>query len=107
MMRAIAPANCFHFDSSAASCFFALLPRSGLPFRRQPSFAFEAMQGGIERAMLDLKHVFAGPLDVLGDLVAMSRAELKGTQNEHVEGALQEFNAVVGWLGHLLVDILP
>jgi hypothetical protein len=45
MMRATAPVSFFHFDSSATSCFFAVL---------------------------DLQQVLRGSLDVPGNPVAMS-----------------------------------
>ena len=44
--------------------------------------------------MLDLQDVNAGALDVFGNLMAVGRAKQEGTQNEHIERALQELGAV-------------
>ena len=41
--------------------------------------------------MLYLQHVLSSPLNVLGNLMAMSRPEKQRAQNEHIERALQEF----------------
>lgn len=66
----------------------------GLPLRADPTLALHAMQSRIERTVFHLKDAFGGALDVFGDLMAMSRSEEQGAQNEHVECALQEFRAI-------------
>jgi hypothetical protein len=48
------------------------------------------MQGGIKRAMLHLQELIRGPLNVLADLVTMSRSIEKGPQDEHVKRSLKE-----------------
>ena len=59
------------------------------------------MQRGVERAGFDLEQVVGLRADRLADAVAVLRAPLQGPQDEHVEGALEEFQAlVVGGFGH-------
>src|SRR5580658_4700319 len=50
---------------------FAIAILSLLPFARDPALLFQAMQRGVERAMLHLQDVVRGALDVLGDFMAM------------------------------------
>ena len=65
-----------------------------LPLRRDPSFPFETVKGWIERPVLDLQHVFPSPLNMLRDLMTMSRAKQQRAQDQHVQGSLQEFDVV-------------
>lgn len=62
------------------------------PFRDDPPFPLETVKCRLQRSMLDLKEVFRGALNVLGDLVPMSRAKQQGAQDEHVQSALKEFD---------------
>ncbi len=105
MTRAIAVAICFQRDSSRCELLFTrgcepivfefallVLPR-WLPFGGQPTFALEAMQGRVKRAVLDLQQVFCSALNVFCDLVAVSGAKPECTQDEHVESALQQLDS--------------
>ena len=47
------------------------------------------MQGGIERAVLDLQNLIGGLLDDVRDRVAMRRACDQGPQNQEIERAAQ------------------
>ncbi len=71
---------------------FALLRH--FPLRCHPPFSLQSMQGRVEGSMLDLQHVVRHPLDVLGDLVAVGGSEQQGPENEHVQGALKQFDPV-------------
>src|ERR1700730_6024003 len=57
---------------------------SRLPFGDDPSSLFQPMKRWIERAVLHLKEIVRGSLNVLADLVTMSRPVEKCPQNEHV-----------------------
>jgi hypothetical protein len=48
------------------------------------------MQRGIERAVLHLQEFIRGPLNVLPDLVTVSRSIEKRSQDEHVKRSLQD-----------------
>ena len=50
--------------------------------------------------MLHLQEVVGGPLNVLADLVAVSRAIKKGSQDEHVQRALKKARARLCLFGH-------
>ena len=65
---------------------------------RDPPFALKAVKSRIERAVFHLQHVFGAALNVLSDLVAVSRTEYERAQNQHVQGALQNLNTI-GELG--------
>ena len=61
----------------------------------------EAVQRGIQGARLDLEQVVGLHADGLADAVAVLRAPLKRAKDEHVEGPLEEFQALfVGLFGH-------
>ena len=64
--------------------------------------------------MLDLQDAIGGALDVFCDLMAMSGPKEQSTQDEHIEGTLEEFSAVWRFLGGMVshstlmrVDALP
>ena len=50
----------------------------------------EAIQRGIERALLDLQAVLRDLLDAEQDAVAVQRPQRDGLEDEEVEGALQQ-----------------
>ena len=58
------------------------------------------MQGGIQRAVLHLQEFIGGPLDVLPDLVTVSRSVEKRPQDEHVERSLEEPGPLLRLLRH-------
>src|ERR1700722_768486 len=64
------------------------------PFRRDQTFALQAMKSGIERAVLHLQDIFGGPLDVLCNLMAVRGSKEERAEDQHVQGSLQKVNAV-------------
>ena len=74
---------------------------AGPPLRLQPAALLETMQGRIERAGLDLEQIVGLGADGLADAVAVLRAPLQDSEDEHVERALQQLEpAIFRWLGH-------
>jgi len=63
---------------------FAITIFGHFPLGGEPPFALHAVQSGIERAVFDLKDIHGGPLDVLRDLMPVSWAEKKSTEDKHV-----------------------
>jgi hypothetical protein len=66
-----------------------------LPFGDNPSLLLQTMQRGIERAVLHLQKIACGPLNVLADLMAVSRSMKKRPQDEHVKSALKQTNTLL------------
>ena len=64
----------------------------GAPFRADPFLAFQAIERGIERALLDLQDVARDLLDALGDAPAVHRFERESFQDQQIERALQNFD---------------
>ena len=62
-------------------------------FGRDPAAFDEAMEGRIERALLDLEHVLGLALDSFGDGMAVGGAGRERAQDEQIEGALQKLDA--------------
>src|SRR6185369_1670103 len=60
------------------------------PFALDEALALEAIEGGVERALLDLEALTRDLLDAEENAVSVARAEGHGLQDEHVEGALEE-----------------
>ena len=61
------------------------------PLTGNPSLMFEAIERGIERALLDFSGaLFQDLLDAQKNAVAVQRAERDGFEDEHVERALQK-----------------
>ena len=58
------------------------------PERNDQSLIFEAVEGGIERAVLDLQNVTRRLLDRMRDRVAVRRRRANGPQNKHVQRPL-------------------
>ena len=58
------------------------------------------MQRGIERAVLHLQKFVRGPLNVLPDLVTVSRSMEKRPQDEHVKRSLEEPDPLLCLLRH-------
>ena len=58
------------------------------------------MQRGVERAVLHLQEFIRGPLNVLPDLVTVSRSVEKRPQDEHVKRSLEEPDPSLRLLRH-------
>src|SRR5215469_11650950 len=92
---------------------FAIAVHRFLPLRRYPTAPLQAMQRRIQRSVFHLEQIVRGALDVAGDFVTMSTPQQESAQNDHVQGSLQEFQAICGLGGHgrhsthLKVDDLP
>src|SRR5258708_16324881 len=69
---------------------FPVSVRSRLPIGTYPSSLLQTMQCGIERTVLHLQEFVRSPLNVLADLVTMSRSIKKRPQDEHVQGSLEK-----------------
>jgi hypothetical protein len=63
------------------------LRRRLAPFGLDPTASLEAVEGGVERPLLDAQHVLREAPDVLGDGVAVHRAECQRVEDEEVERA--------------------
>ena len=62
----------------------------GFPLRFQPAAIFEAVEGGVKRALLELKKVAGDLLNPLRNGVAMNRPQRHDLEDQHVEGSLEE-----------------
>src|ERR1022692_1638748 len=78
---------------------FQILPR-GFPLRRNPPFAFQAVECRVERSVLDLQQVFCRSLDVLRNLMSMSGTKQQRPQDQHVQRPLQQLDTVGGFVRH-------
>jgi hypothetical protein len=77
---------------------FAVVGRRSPP-GGDPATIFKALQRGIKRAVLYEEFLLRCLLDGSGDALPMLRAEDQGAQNEQVEGALEQFQALRIFLG--------
>jgi hypothetical protein len=59
----------------------------GAPTCFEKSLAYQAIQGGIERALFDKQGAARNLLDAQKNTIAMERAERDGLQNEEIESA--------------------
>jgi len=60
------------------------------PLAGDPALVFEAVEGGVEGALLDFELAAGDLLDAEQDSVAVEGAEGDGFEDEHVEGSLEE-----------------
>src|SRR6185437_5962066 len=60
------------------------------PLRGDPTLEQEPLQGGVERALLDLEHLVAALADQAGDAVAVQRAAAQGFEDHQVQGSGQQ-----------------
>src|SRR5580658_825620 len=88
------------FIRQAVILEFPIAIRGRFPFGDNPSPFLQAVQGGIERPVLHLQEFIRGPLNVLPDLVTVSRSVEKRPQNEHVERSLEDPDPLLRLLRH-------
>ena len=55
----------------------------------------KAIQGGIQRALLNLQTIFLNLLNAQQNAVAVQRPERDGLEDQHVQRALQKFALLV------------
>src|SRR5687768_5279322 len=72
-----------------------VVPRTAIvlrdaPLRLDQALALEAIEGGVERALAELKNLLRPLLEAFGNAPAMHRLELHRAEHEHVERALQD-----------------
>jgi hypothetical protein len=79
---------------------FPISVRRSLPFGDDPPSSLQAMQRGIERAVLHLQELICGPLNVFPYLVTVSRSIEKRPQDEHVKRSLEEPDPLLCLLRH-------
>ena len=60
------------------------------PPGRDPATFLEALEGRVERSLLDREHRIRQELDLLGDRIAVERLDGQRLQDEHVERAFEE-----------------
>jgi hypothetical protein len=80
------------FLSQAVVFEFPISVWRSFPFGDDPPSSLQAMQRGIEGAVLHLQEFIRGPLNVLPDLVTMGRSIEQGPQDEHVKRSLEQSN---------------
>src|SRR5262249_14055767 len=68
--------------------------RRGLPLAGNPSSLEQALQRGIERTVVDQKLIVRLLLQKLADAVGVIRPQLQAAQDQDLERALQEFQAL-------------
>ena len=100
-----APVRGFFFELRAASGGQRVIlgSSSGVAFHPlgfDPGFLFEAVEGGIERALLDLEHFIGNLLNALGDGPAVLGLERDGFEDQEVEHALDE---IVGFAHTMMI----
>ena len=71
-------------DAVVAGAFTLL---GQLPGGGDPAPGLEPIERGVERARFDLQQVFRGPLNVLGDGVAVTRSWQQRAQDQQIERA--------------------
>ena len=86
----------------------ALIRLADTPFRFQLAALYQPVQRRIERPGLDFEQVVGLRTDRLADPMAVLSSPDQGSQNEHVEGALEKLEAlIVGRLGHDVDSLRP
>jgi hypothetical protein len=85
----------FSGELSAAELGKQPIPRAsivvaGPPFGPDEAAAFETIERGIQRTLVDAENVVASPLNRLGDPIAVHGPELEELEDEKIEGAGDE-----------------
>lgn len=71
----------------------AAIPLGNLPTGGYQPLQLQALQRGVERARFHLNGGVRGLADGLGDAVTVQRLEGQGAEDQHVERALEKFDA--------------
>src|SRR5256886_12297846 len=79
---------------------FPIAIRSHFPLGGDPCPSLQSVQRRVERAVLHLKEVIGGPLNMLANLMTMRWTIKKCSQDEHVQGSLEYICALPRVLGH-------
>src|SRR4030095_6801555 len=64
-------------------------------FGLDPSLMFQSVKSRIERALIDLEHVFGYLLDAFGNIPAMLRSVLERAENQKIQSSLQKVQAAI------------
>jgi hypothetical protein len=85
----------FLFELLAAAASQRVEARLAVIFRDaplcfDPAALFNPVKGGIQRALLDLKHILGKLMNSLPDAVAVHRSERQRLENQQIESALGE-----------------
>jgi len=78
----------------------ALFVLGKLPVGGDHFLTLETVQGGIEGAGVDLEDVVGVGFDGLADAVAVAGAPAEGLQDQEVESALEQLDAILIAIGH-------
>jgi hypothetical protein len=73
----------------------ALIRLAHRPLRLQPAAFFQPVERRVERSRFDLEQIIGLRADSLADAVTVLRAPLQDPQDQHIERALEEFEALV------------
>jgi hypothetical protein len=95
----------FELDAAGGGEGVELGLATGFGFRPlgfDPTFLFETVQGGIERALLNLENFARDLLNALGDGPAVLGFEREGFKDEEIESALDE---IVGFAHSVIIYI--
>src|SRR5678816_56399 len=90
-------AECFAAEGGQAVVLGAAVVVREAPFAVDPLLLLEALEGRIQRPLVDLEHAVGRLLDTLGDPPAMHRREGERPQNEQVDRAAER---LVGRFAH-------
>src|ERR1700759_1177236 len=85
----------------------AVLAGGLLPLRGDEAVALQAVQGGVERAVVDDERVAGRLPDGRRDAVAVRRPEQQRFENQHVERALQQLDAIGRRHGVVSAELAP
>lgn len=73
--------------------------RGDAPFGGDPALRLQALQGGVQRAVIDEENILGLFLNGARDSLAVLGAEDQHAENEHIERTLQERNAILFLFG--------
>src|SRR5262249_34371126 len=89
--KLLAARGCESVEASAA------IVVGSTPLCRDAAFLKKPLQSGIEGAMFDLEGLARGLLDEFGNAMTMQGSPAQGAQNNKIESALDDLQAVEVW----------